>query len=168
MAMSRSLGCSSLTRPPSMAISPSVIVSSPAIMLSRVDLPQPEGPTRTKNSPSSMAMSIPLRMCSGPKCFLTLLMVREAMASPLDGAGHHAAHEVLASEDVDEQGRQGGHHGRGHVDIVFFHARRCVDDVVQRHRDRRRTAGGEGGAEQKVVPDVGELPDHGDDQDRQR
>src|SRR3954453_9944211 len=158
MAMSRSLGCSSLTRPPSIAISPSVIVSRPAIMLSRVDLPQPDGPTNTRNSPSPMVMSIPFRMCSGPKCFLTLLMVREAMASPLNRAGHHAAHEILASEDVDEQRRPGRPHRPCHVDVVFLHAGRRVDDVVQRHRDRRGTAGGERGAEQEVVPDVGQLP----------
>src|SRR6188472_2733575 len=120
MAMSRSFGWRSLTRAPSMAISPSVIVSRPAIMLSRVDLPQPEGPTSTRNSPSPMAMSIPLRMCRLPKCFLTLLMVSEAMSSPLHRAGHHAAHEVLASENIDEQRGQSRHHGRGHVDIVFL------------------------------------------------
>jgi hypothetical protein len=38
-----------------MAISPPVIVSSPAIMRSSVDLPQPEGPTMTTNSPSAMS-----------------------------------------------------------------------------------------------------------------
>ena len=50
---------------PSMRISPSVIVSSPAIMLSSVDLPQPEGPTSTRKPPFSSAMSMPLRISSG-------------------------------------------------------------------------------------------------------
>ena len=34
-----------------MRISPSLTVSSPAIMASRVDLPQPDGPTSAMNSP---------------------------------------------------------------------------------------------------------------------
>ena len=39
-------------RRPPIAISPPVTVSRPAIMLSSVDLPQPDGPTSTRNSPS--------------------------------------------------------------------------------------------------------------------
>ena len=37
-----------------MQTSPAVISSSPAIMRSSVDLPQPDGPTKTTNSPSSI------------------------------------------------------------------------------------------------------------------
>jgi hypothetical protein len=33
-----------------------VMSSSPAIMRSRVDLPQPDGPSSTTNSPSAMSM----------------------------------------------------------------------------------------------------------------
>ena len=52
MAMSRLDGCSPLTDAARRcAISPAVIVSSPAIMLSSVDLPQPEGPTSTRKPP---------------------------------------------------------------------------------------------------------------------
>jgi hypothetical protein len=57
MAMSRSFGCNSLTRFPAMRISPEVMSSSPAIILSSVDLPQPDGPTSTTNSPSLMVRS---------------------------------------------------------------------------------------------------------------
>ena len=42
-----------VTSLPSMAISPDVGRSSPAMVRSSVDLPQPEGPTKTTNSPSS-------------------------------------------------------------------------------------------------------------------
>ena len=49
--MSRSFGATELTILPSMRISPSLTVSSPAIMASSVDLPQPEGPTSATNSP---------------------------------------------------------------------------------------------------------------------
>ncbi len=40
-------------------IEPSVIASRPAIILRRVDLPQPEGPTKTQNSPSRTSRSSP-------------------------------------------------------------------------------------------------------------
>ena len=39
----------------SIRITPSVTSSSPATILSAVVLPHPEGPTRTMNSPSSIA-----------------------------------------------------------------------------------------------------------------
>ena len=38
---------------------PPVMRSSPATMRSNVDLPQPEGPTMTMNSPSAISMSMP-------------------------------------------------------------------------------------------------------------
>jgi hypothetical protein len=57
--MSRSFGGTSLTTVPPIRMSPSVISSSPAIMRSVVDLPQPEGPTSTTNSLSAMSRSMP-------------------------------------------------------------------------------------------------------------
>ena len=59
MAMSRSAGSSWFTTRSPILISPSVTVSSPATIRSRVDLPQPEGPTSTMNSPSAISMSTP-------------------------------------------------------------------------------------------------------------
>ena len=65
MAMSRSLGSRSFTILESILISPLVIGSSPAIMRSRVDLPQPDGPTSATNSPSLMPMETPwMTSCS--------------------------------------------------------------------------------------------------------
>lgn len=55
IAMRRSAGSRSLAYAPSSISSPSVISSSPAIMRSTVDLPQPEGPSRTRNSPGAMS-----------------------------------------------------------------------------------------------------------------
>jgi hypothetical protein len=52
--MSRSLGAFSFTRSPPMRNSPDEMSSSPAIMFSVVVLPQPEGPTRIRNSLSAM------------------------------------------------------------------------------------------------------------------
>ena len=64
--MPRSLGGMSLTRTPSICSSPAVIFSSPAIMRSSVDLPQPEGPTKTISSPCLMSRSMSLRTVTLP------------------------------------------------------------------------------------------------------
>src|SRR5262249_44506896 len=53
--MSRSFGDFWLTTSPSMRSSPEVMSSSPAIMFRVVDFPQPDGPTRMMNSPSTMS-----------------------------------------------------------------------------------------------------------------
>ncbi len=50
--MSRSFGALSFTTASPILSSPSVMSSSPAIMRSAVDFPQPDGPTRITNSPS--------------------------------------------------------------------------------------------------------------------
>ena len=57
--MSRSEGSLSLTTLPAIQISPAEISSSPATMRSSVDLPQPEGPTMTTNSPSAISALTP-------------------------------------------------------------------------------------------------------------
>src|SRR5258708_16771175 len=67
MAMSRSLGRSVFTTRAPIAISPALISSRPAIIRSSVDLPQPEGPTSTQNSPSAIAMSTPCTTSVEPK-----------------------------------------------------------------------------------------------------
>ena len=59
MAMSRARGSRSFTTRPAIAIVPEVIASRPATMRSSVDLPQPEGPTMTMNSPSAMSIETP-------------------------------------------------------------------------------------------------------------
>ena len=51
--MFRSLGARSFTTVPPMLIVPPEISSSPATMRRSVDLPQPDGPTSTRNSPSA-------------------------------------------------------------------------------------------------------------------
>jgi hypothetical protein len=81
MAMSRSFGCSSLTRRPSIRISPSVIVSRPAMVFKRVDLPQPDGPTRTRKPPCSTARSIPCSTSAAPKRLTTRSISRNAIAA---------------------------------------------------------------------------------------
>ena len=59
MAMSRSMGGSSLTILSPIMMSPSEIVSSPATMRKVVVLPQPDGPTSTTNSLSLISSETP-------------------------------------------------------------------------------------------------------------
>src|SRR6187551_1772300 len=56
--MSRLRGASSVTSRSPIRISPPVGSSSPVIIRSSVDLPQPDGPTMTKSSPSSTTSSM--------------------------------------------------------------------------------------------------------------
>src|SRR5205823_167026 len=53
MAMSRLRGARSVTSSLPIEMRPPLTSSRPAIIRSRVDLPQPDGPTRTTNSPST-------------------------------------------------------------------------------------------------------------------
>ena len=55
MAMPRWDGGTSLTTIPSISSVPAVIFSSPAIIRRSVDLPQPDGPTKTISSPVLMS-----------------------------------------------------------------------------------------------------------------
>ena len=82
MAMSRSFGGTLLTTRPAIAISPEVIVSSPAIMASSVDFPQPDGPTSTMNSPGSTSRSTPFSTSTVPKRLLRLRTESDAMQMP--------------------------------------------------------------------------------------
>src|SRR6185437_12750753 len=77
--MSRSFGGTSLTTLPPIAMSPRVMFSSPAIIRSKVDLPQPEGPTRITNSPSAMSTETPCSTSVVPNALRTFAIVTVAM-----------------------------------------------------------------------------------------
>jgi len=79
MAMSRSFGATPLTTRSPIAIRPPEISSSPAIIRKSVDLPQPEGPTSTQNSPSSTPTSTPCTTSVEPKLLRTPERVTDAM-----------------------------------------------------------------------------------------
>jgi hypothetical protein len=66
MARPRSAAGIAFTTSLPMAISPPVMGSSPAIIRRSVDLPQPEGPTKTQNSPCSTCRSMPLMTSTAP------------------------------------------------------------------------------------------------------
>src|SRR5215831_14404504 len=80
--MSRSFGARSLTTLLPILISPALTPSSPASMRSRVDFPQPDGPTSTTNSPLAISMSMPLSTSRVPKRFLNPLIVTGAIGFP--------------------------------------------------------------------------------------
>src|SRR6476660_48318 len=121
--MSRSLESTSFTTRPSIAISPPEISSRPASIRSKVDLPHPEGPTITTNSPSAMSRLMPWMILNLPKFFSTRLNETAAMVGSaslvgvclaLDGAGREARHHVALEGVVDRRRRQcvdeaGGH-----------------------------------------------------------
>src|ERR1700733_16332346 len=66
----------------SMKISPSVGVSNPASMRSKVVLPQPEGPSSEKNSPWAMSKLTWLTAFTGPKALVTVRIEIMALAAP--------------------------------------------------------------------------------------
>src|SRR3970282_1630914 len=102
-----------------MRISPALMFSSPAIMRSSVDLPQPEGPTSTQNSPSAIEMSTPCSTSVWPKDLRAPLIATAAMLlhrlAPVGGVApagqvHVAAHRGARPRGVARH--DGGEHGR--------------------------------------------------------
>src|SRR5579859_3280800 len=75
MAIRRSLGLRLLTTWPPMRISPAVGCSRPAIIRRRVVLPEPDGPRKTRNSPSRVTRFTLLTAPSSP-CLNTLVRSR--------------------------------------------------------------------------------------------
>src|SRR5206468_635932 len=76
--MSRSLGARRLTTRPPIAIVPAEVSSRPAIMRSTVDLPHPEGPTRTISSRSMTSRSRSSITETSPYLLLTFWRVTSA------------------------------------------------------------------------------------------
>src|SRR5689334_7122058 len=105
MAMSRSFGAFSLTTWSPMRSSPSEMSSSPAIMFRVVDFPQPDGPTRMTNSPSSMERSM-WSTASAPsgKRLVTWSRTIAAMGGllTLDGAGGEPGDDAAFEEEDEE------------------------------------------------------------------
>src|SRR3982751_631700 len=117
--MSRSFDSTSLTTLPSIAIVPALMSSSPASMRSNVDLPQPEGPTSTVNSPSAMSKPMPWMTLVEPKLFSMSRNETEAIAclSALDRARSQAADHVALECVVDRCRRQRIQQARGHQQL---------------------------------------------------
>src|SRR4051812_20656131 len=104
MPRPRSPGSRSLTTCPSMRISPAVGSSKPAIMRSVVVLPQPEGPTNTTNSPSSIVKLRFFTASTAPNDFLRLHNSIRATLPP-NHSETEAAREMLADDQPDDHER---------------------------------------------------------------
>src|SRR5262245_8803067 len=113
MAMSRSIGGTSLTTVSSIRISPEVTASSPAIMRRVVVLPQPEGPTKTTNSRSWICRSTSFTACVVSNFLLSLRTMTSAMTLSLDRAGE-ARDVVFDEEGVDDRHRDRTQQGTRH------------------------------------------------------
>ena len=84
--MSRSFGDTPSTLRPPISIVPSLGLSRPAMMLSSVDFPQPDGPSRTMNSPLSMVEVDALEHVHGA----------EPLVQPIDAQRRHAVSYFIA------------------------------------------------------------------------
>src|SRR6266545_6462679 len=97
--MSRSRGARSLTTRPPMRMSPPVISSRPATIRSAVVFPQPEGPTRTTNSPSAISRLKSRTAGVAPKTLVTWTSSMAATAL----APHRACREPEGDAALDEE-----------------------------------------------------------------
>src|SRR5450830_1169584 len=100
----------------SIAISPPLISSSPHNMRSKVDLPQPEGPTSTTNSPSLIsrlrsASTFCLPSYDLVRC-LTLTFAMECLLFLLYSARSQAANQLTGEDHVHDQDRDNGQRQR--------------------------------------------------------
>src|SRR5688572_12442675 len=120
IASPRSAAASSLTRLPPSRISPALGFSRPAMMRSSVDLPQPDGPTRTTNSPSATSRSTAWITSTGPNDFDTWRRLRSVIARSFKARRGDARGDEALQEGEDD------HHGE-HADD------RHGEDVVPLH-----------------------------------
>src|ERR1700735_2428996 len=160
--MSRSLGALLFTTCPPMR-------SSPSVMLSVVDFPQPDGPTRITNSPSAMSM-LNLSTASAPSGKRLVTWSRTISATGLsltalapDRARPQPGHDPALEEEHEDDDRNGDDHRGGRDGAGRNRESRGAAEEGQRRRrrpgrDRRR----ERDRENEVVP-AGE-----EDQDRRR
>src|SRR5580765_2297480 len=103
MPMPRSLGSSQVTFLPLMNIWPVETSRRPAMQLSRVDLPHPDSPSSTRNSPCGMSMSSDFNTSIEPKLSDTFLTATLVIASALHRAGSDAAHEEFSGDEIDDE-----------------------------------------------------------------
>src|SRR5205809_1576886 len=105
MAMLRFLGATSVTSRPSMRMLPEVTLSNPATMRSAVVLPQPEGPSRTMNSPGSTVSDSSCTTVSGPKLFEIWSSSTVMAPSSLDRAQQQALGDIFLERDGESDHR---------------------------------------------------------------
>src|SRR5690349_17235013 len=93
--------------------------SRPTIIRSRVDFPQPEGPTRIMNSPSCTSMLTSLTAGNPSPYFFTMFfMSMAATRSPLHRAGREPGDDLSLEQQDDDDDRDGDDHGGGRQQSV--------------------------------------------------
>src|SRR3954453_7550849 len=112
------------------------MLSSPAMVLRRVDFPQPEGPTSTRKPSSSIARLMSFSTSTAPNLFSRCSISRNAMRLPFHRAGHQAADEIAAGNDVDDERRKSGQDRPRKVNVVLLDAGRRAHEVVERDGHR--------------------------------
>src|SRR3954469_20905815 len=128
--MSRCRGGSPVTTRPLMRTWPPVTSSSPATMRSVVLLPQPDGPTRTTNSPGSTSRLTSRTATTPPGNSLRT----SSRTIPFTASGRSTQHppDVAVEDEGDDRRRQQREHSGGGQQRVV---RRVLADVL---RDQRR------------------------------
>ena len=115
-------GGMSLITPPPTAIVPALIFSRPATIRSAVVLPQPDGPTRIRNSPSPTSNDRSSTATIGPgNTFVTWSKTTSVIWSALQPLRRDPAHEVPLRRDEQDQHRQHAHHVAGHQQVRVVH-----------------------------------------------
>src|SRR5256714_13736042 len=102
-----------------MCISPDVGRSSPAIMRSRVVFPEPEEPSRTRNSPSRIDRSTPSTACRSPKCFLRLRISMPATVGALAPGLSPVGRGIRRLRQVDRRGIDEVVRAVGHLEWLY-------------------------------------------------
>src|SRR5882762_1775777 len=163
MATSRSRGCRWVTSRSAIVIVPEVTDSNPANMRNDVDLPQPDGPTRTVNDPSGSSRFRSLTTDVERKDLFTPenRTIATSSESPLFLELHRAAadalHQAALNEEAgDDDGDDGDQDGCAHG--ADLHATEGVE-AGDGHRKDRGLARCEDQAVEQVVPRQGEAED---------
>src|ERR1700730_10361463 len=159
MAMSRSFGGSRFTTRSPMRMVPELTSSSPATSRSVVDSPQPEGPTRTTNSSSSILRSKSVTAGTAPYDFSIRSNATFAIAISTNGSesgpGRSDAqptNDVSLREQGHQHRRSHGQHCHGAHEVPL----RAELGHELRHGDgdQRGVVTGEDEGEQELVPGV--------------
>src|SRR5262245_13641009 len=168
MARSRRCGECAVTSTSPITMRPAVGVSRPAISRSNVLLPHPDGPTSTRNSPSSMHRSR-WRIATWPfgNVLASPVSVIAATSSPFRGTNGQAGHNPALTSQHEQRDRNRGHdrsreylapwhlvaaaeQGNGNGNGVTIGAKRereCKEELVpaiEKRQDRRASNAGRG------------------------
>src|SRR5262249_29553160 len=162
----RLAGGTSLTSTPSISIRPPFTSSRPAISRSNVDLPQPDGPTKTTNSPPSISRSTEGMIVTSPNDLLTprrtilpLMPKLPEYRSSFDRSERKAAHKLPLGKPPEYQdGRY--RHGRRRRQLGPEQPLRTRIGGDE-GRQRRRLRGGRVQRPHRLVPREDEVEQQG-------